>query len=72
MPEVAEAMSKYMIENYGNPSGIYTLGVKAKNTVDEARKIIGKTINSDPTQIYFTSGGTEGDNWVIKGVAEKM
>lgn len=72
LPEVAEAMSKYMIENYGNPSGIYTLGVKAKNTVDEARKIIGKTINSDPTQIYFTSGGTEGDNWVIKGVAEKM
>ena len=72
LPEVAEAMSKYMIENYGNPSGIYTLGVKAKNTVDEARKIIGRTINSDPTQIYFTSGGTEGDNWVIKGVAEKM
>ena len=72
LPEVIDAMKSYMIEYYGNPSGLYTIGFKTKNMLDDCRKTIAQTINVQPNQIYFTSGGTEGDNWIIKGVAEAL
>ena len=67
--EVAEAMLPYLLGDYGNPSGVYRLSEKAKNVVEESRSIIADIINADRNEIFFTSGGTEGDNWVIKGVA---
>lgn len=72
LPEVVNAMKSYMIEYYGNPSGLYSVGFKTKNILNDCRKTIAQTINVQPNQIYFTSGGTEGDNWIIKGVAEAM
>lgn len=71
-PEVLEAMWPYLKEDYGNPSSLYSKGRRAKYAIEEARKKIAKVINADPDEIYFTSGGTEADNWVIKGIAEKF
>ena len=64
-------MWPYLKEDYGNPSSLYSKGRRAKYAIEEARKKIAKVINADPDEIYFTSGGTEADNWVIKGIAEK-
>ena len=60
--EVAEAMLPYLLGDYGNPSGVYRLSEKAKNVVEESRDIIADIINADRNEIFFTSGGTEGDN----------
>jgi len=63
-------MIKYLSEYYGNPSsGIYDIGRKSKEAIDKARKIVSSFINADENELYFTSGGTESDNWAIKGVA---
>ena len=69
-PEVVQAMNSYVIEQYGNPSSQYQIGFNAKKAVDDARKTIASTINANPSEIYFTSGGTEGDNWIVKGIAD--
>ena len=63
--EVAEAMLPYLFCDYGNPSGVYRLSEKAKNVVEESRSIIADIINADRNEIFFTSGGTEGDNWAV-------
>ncbi len=68
--EVVDEMIKYLSEYYGNPSsGIYEIGRKSKEAIDNARKIVSSFINCDENEFYFTSGGTESDNWAIKGVA---
>lgn len=67
--EVLDEMLPYFTENYGNPSSIYTLGSKSKNAIEIARERVAKAINADPKEIYFTAGGSEADNWAIKGVA---
>ncbi len=65
-----DEMIKYLSEYYGNPSsGIYDIGRKSKEAIDKARKIVSSFINADENELYFTSGGTESDNWAIKGVA---
>ena len=64
-----EAMKPFLLENYANPSGAYSYSRKAKQAIKEARKTIAECINAEPEQIYFTSGGTESDNWAIKGFA---
>lgn len=69
-PEAVKAMVDSMENTFGNPSGMYSVGFQSKKSIDEARKKIAETINADPSQIFFTSGGTEGDNWIIKSVAE--
>lgn len=61
-----EAMKPFLLENYGNASQPYSFGVKAKRAINEARKTIAECIGANPEEIYFTSGGTEGDNWAIK------
>lgn len=68
--KVAEMMVEYMTENYGNPSSMHTLGQKAKFALDDAREKCANVINANYKDIYFTSGGTEADNWAIKGVVE--
>ena len=68
--EVVDEMIKYLTEYYGNPSsGIYEIGRKSKEAIDNARKTIASFINADENEFYFTAGGTESDNWAIKGVA---
>lgn len=67
--EVLEEMLPYFTENYGNPSSIYTLGSKSKNAIEIARERVAKAINAEPKEIFFTAGGSEADNWAIKGVA---
>lgn len=68
--EVVDEMIKYLSEYYGNPSsGIYDIGRKSKEAIDKARRIVSSFINADENELYFTSGGTESDNWAIKGVA---
>jgi cysteine desulfurase len=67
--EVVEEMIPYLTENFGNPSSIYDLGKVSKNAVEDARKKVASTIGAEENEIYFTSGGTESDNWAVKGVA---
>lgn len=69
-PEVVEAMLPYFTENFGNPGGIYSLGSAGKKAVNQARRTLAEMIGARPEEIYFTSGGTESDNWAIKAAAE--
>ena len=68
--EVAERVRYMLLENFGNPSAQSMMGVRAENELNDARKIMAKAINALPEEIYFTSGGTEDDNWAIFGTAE--
>ncbi len=69
-PEVIEAMLPYFGEQYGNPSAIYSLGSAAKKAVNQAKRAIAAAIGAKQEEIYFTSGGTEADNWALKCAAE--
>ncbi len=64
-----EAMKPFLLENFANPSGSYSYSKKARQAIKAARNTIAECINAEPEQIYFTSGGTESDNWAIKGFA---
>lgn len=64
-----EAMKPFLLDEYGNASQPYSLARKPKQAIKEARSIIAKCINADPEEMFFTSGGTESDNWAIKGSA---
>ena len=64
-----EAMKPFLLDEYGNASQPYSFARKPKQALKEAREIIAQCINAEPDEIYFTSGGTESDNWAIKGVA---
>lgn len=66
--EAFEAMKPYLLNEYGNASQPYSFARPAKKALKKARKIIAECINAKPEEIYFTSGGTESDNWAIKGV----
>lgn len=70
-PEVIEAMKPYLRENYGNPSGLYELAKQSRRAVEEARAEIARTLHVPPETIYFTSGGTESDNWALSAVCAK-
>lgn len=61
-----QAMEPYLNEMYGNPSGIYNFAKMSKELVEETRKNIAGAINGKPENIFFTSGGTESDNWVLE------
>ncbi|MBB3170345.1 cysteine desulfurase NifS [Parvibacter caecicola] len=68
-PEVLDAMLPYFTEQYGNPSSIYPLGQEASDAVAEARSSLAGCIGAQPREVFFTSGGSESDNWAIKGFA---
>lgn len=70
LPEVAYAMEPYYIKKYGNASATYELGAEAKRAIELARETISASIHAKPNEIYFTSGGSEADNWAVKGMAE--
>ncbi len=69
-PQVVEAMLPYLSEQYGNPSAVYSLGSSAKKAVNQAKRTIAAAIGAKQEEIYFTSGGTEADNWALKAAAE--
>jgi len=69
LPEVAYAMEPYYIKKYGNASATYELGAEAKRAIELARESISASIHAKPSEIFFTSGGSEADNWAVKGMA---
>lgn len=72
-PEVLEAMLPYLKEEFGNPSSRhYTLAVNAEKAVEKAREQVAALINAKPNEIIFTSGASESNNFIIKGVADYM
>ena len=71
-PAVLDAMLPFYKELYGNPSSLYSLGNAAKKPLEEAREKVARCLGADANEIYFTSGGSESDNWAIKGVAHKL
>ena len=70
LPEVFEEMKPYFLEQYGNPSSVYSFVNDAKKVVDQARVTISDFINAKLQEIYFTAGGSESDNWALKATAE--
>ena len=68
-PEVLEAMLPYFTECFGNPSSIHSTGRDARRAIDAARKQVAAAITCQPNEVYFTAGGSESDNWAIKGAA---
>ena len=69
-PEVVEAMLPYFTEIYGNASAVYDFGQKCKQAMEDARETIAASVGTKAANIYFTAGGSESDNWALKGVAE--
>jgi cysteine desulfurase len=68
-PEVLEEMLPYFTEKFGNPSSFYGISRETKRAIDNAREQVAKALNCLPDEIYFTGGGSEADNWAIKGIA---
>jgi cysteine desulfurase len=68
-PEVLEEMLPYFTEHYGNPSSIYSLSRETRKAIDTARDRVAKSIKAESNEIFFTAGGSEADNWALKGVA---
>lgn len=68
-PEVLAAMIPIYTETFGNPSSFYQSGQQARKVLEDARQTLADCIHADPKEIYFTSCGTESDNWAIKGTA---
>ena len=71
-PEAADIAYKTMLDNYGNPSSTHTKGREAKAVLDNARKQLAAALDCAPGEVYFTSCGSEGDNWAIINGAESM
>ena len=65
LPEAAQAAMKTMTEDYGNPSSLYQLGVQAAKRMGEHREQVARALGCQGEEVYFTSGGTEGDNWAV-------
>ena len=71
-PVVIERMTAALSAEFGNPSSVHHFGQRAKAALDEARSAVAALIGSDPSEVVFTSGGTESDNFAIRGVAEAL
>ena len=69
LPEVVDAMMPFLTGKYGNPSSMHSLGEEVTEAIDEARQQIAQLINAKDQEIVFTSGGTESNNWALKGVS---
>lgn len=67
---VLDAMLPFLSDIYGNPSSIHSFGRKARRHIDRARLTVANVLNADCDEIYFTSGGTESDNWAVTGAAK--
>lgn len=70
--EVIESINEVLLETYGNPSSNHSFGRKAKNIIENSRKIIASELNASPKEIIFTSGGTESDNMLLRSAVEDL
>ena len=68
-PEVLDEMMPYFTEKFGNPSSFYGISRETKMAIDKARGQVATALNCDMSEVYFTGGGSEADNWAIKGIA---
>ena len=69
--EAVEAMVSAMTENWGNPSALYGFGIEAAKLMRTARMQVAAAMGAEPDRVFFTSGGTEADNWAILGCAKR-
>lgn len=70
--EVLDEMLPYYSEFFGNPSSLYDIGADSKQALDKARERVASLINADPSEVFFTSCGSEADNWALFGVTDAM
>ena len=70
--EVYEEILPYFMQYYGNASSVYTIARESKKALEKAREQVAKVLNAEPSEIYFTAGGSESDNMALKGVAEAL
>ncbi|HEX2340217.1 MAG TPA: aminotransferase class V-fold PLP-dependent enzyme, partial [Vicinamibacterales bacterium] len=71
-PDVAASMTRVLKEDFGNPSSVHQYGQRAKAILDDARGAVAALIGAEPAEVVFTSGGTEADNFAIRGAAEAL
>ena len=71
-PEAVEAMTKALTENWGNPSALYDFGIDTARLLRTARHQVAAAMGAEPDRVFFTSGGTEADNWAIFGTVKRM
>ncbi len=71
-PEVADLMARVLRDEFGNPSSVHRYGQRAKAILDEARTAVAALVGGDPSEVVFTSGGTEADNFALRGAAEAL
>src|SRR5215471_3551561 len=70
--EAVETMTRVTLDLFGNPSSVHHFGQEAKRVLDDARSAVAALIGGEPSEVVFTSGGTEADNFAIRGVAEAL
>ena len=70
--EAVEAMTKALTENWGNPSALYNFGIDTARLLRQARHSVASAMGAEPDRVFFTSGGTEADNWAVFGAAKRM
>ncbi len=71
-PEAVAAMYEMLTQCWGNPSSVHGLGIQAERKLKEARRAVADCLGAEPERVFFTSGGTEADNWAIFGAAERL
>ena len=71
-PEAVAAMTNALTEDWGNPSALYGFGIDAAHTLREARRRVAAALCAEPDRVFFTSGGTEADNWAVFGTAKRL
>ena len=71
-PEAVEAMTKALTENWGNPSALYSFGIDTAKALRAARYTVAAAMGAEPDRVFFTSGGTEADNWAIFSTAKRF
>lgn len=70
--EVLDEMIPYFTEHYGNPSSLYSIAQESKEALELARGRVAKLINADTSEVFFTAGGSESDNWALEGVVDAL
>ena len=71
-PEAVDAMTRALTENWANPSALYAFGIDTGRMLRDARTAVAKAMGAEPDRVFFTSGGTEADNWAIYGTAKRF
>ena len=71
-PQAVEAMTKALTQDWANPSALYSFGIDTGRKLREARAALAKAMGAEPDRVFFTSGGTEADNWAIFGTAKRL